>query len=672
MILNTLNSDFFSINKNKTQKLWREQGAGVVIKKFHHLAMKKFAGLPAERTLLRHNEIINDLNHKDIYQDVEIIFSSGLFRALEDIKTDVRSIPIDVADRILQETRELIDDKFTIYGRFKVQFGKDQFSWLRDPLTGFKWPFDWSTIQIINQKPHGTDVKTIWEIARFQFLCPLAQAYVLTGEEQYARFAIDKVNSWIDQNLFPYGPHWVVAMESSIRLINWCVYLPLLDIFKYADLSFKNKITRSILEHLIYIRENLEDSPSQANNHYLSDLVGLLSACLLFPSLEWACECTDFAVKEFEKEIRSQFKTSGINFEGSLPYHRLSSEICLIGAALIKKSGRDVPGGIVERLREMANFTKYYTDTCEECPNIGDNDSGVFVKFFPGQELNRHRYLNNLFDLILDDKRDSNNTNAFLCLVHFINPDRQDSSDIGQLDDDNELKVKDFNGLIIARHKSEALIFNTLHSSEGHTHNDKLSIYPVIGGKLLFVDRGSFSYTGFTEKRHEDRMTSSHNGPVVNGWEQNRIWKNDLFYINGDAKCDNRIDCSGNVVTITGWHTGYRRHSPGMKVFRKLKWDTKDRTMLITDWVESKKHHKDVLFTWYFLLNPDWTGVMGNNTLELRNEGNTVYFEDMDGIGFTLTQGLYCPNYQVEAPCQALKTSRTAATGKKTHFLLRY
>ena len=112
-------------------------------------------------------------------------------------------------------------------------------------------------------------------------------------------------------------------MESSIRLINWCVYLPLLDIFKYTDLSFKNKITNSILEHLIYIRENLEVSPSYAGNHYLADLVGLLLACLLFPSLDWALECSDFAVKEFEKEVQRQFKRCGINFEGSLPYHRL-------------------------------------------------------------------------------------------------------------------------------------------------------------------------------------------------------------------------------------------------------------------------------------------------------------------------------------------------------------
>ena len=109
---------------------------------------------------------------------------------------------------------------------------------------------------------------------------------------------------------------------------------------------------------------------------------------MIFPSLAWAIKSTEFAEKELEREIQKQFRESGINFEGSLPYHRLSSEICLIGVALLKKRGRDVPAGIVERLRKAADFTQYYTDTCEECPTIGDNDNGIvgYAGVFKGIE----------------------------------------------------------------------------------------------------------------------------------------------------------------------------------------------------------------------------------------------------------------------------------------------
>ena len=96
------------------------------------------------------------------------------------------------------------------------------------------------------------------------------------------------------------------------------------------------------------------------------------------------------------------------------------------------------------------------------------------------------------------------------------------------------------------------LFFNTLQSSQGHSHNDKLSIYPVIGGKLLFIDRGSFSYTGYWRKRHEDRMKCFSQCPLINDWEQNTIWKDALFYNNGEAKCFKLIrTIMARILTIT-------------------------------------------------------------------------------------------------------------------------
>jgi len=575
---------------------------------------------------------------------------------------------------MVKEGKRVLNNEFILYGRLKVQVGAEDFSWLRDPLSGFVWPLNVRSNMVGTQKPVGTDIKNIWEIARFQFLSPLAYAYILTGDERYAHFAIDKVKSWIDKNPFPYGPHWARAMEASIRLMNWCFYLSLLNVFEFSNPSIHKKLTESILEHFIYIRENLETSPSLSGNHYLANLAGLLLARLVFPSLTWALEVSEFAEREFEREIQKQFKKSGINFEGSLPYHRLSSEICLMGAEFIKKSGRDVPEGIVERLQKAASFTRYYTNTCEECPIIGDNDNGIVVKFFAGQELNRHQYLNYLFDCILEDKDEPKNFDEVLCSIHFMDRDRPDSSDRQGYNQNSvpELQVRDFDGLVIARHKSEALFFNTLNASGGHTHNDKLSIYPVIGKKLVFIDRGSFSYTGFLEKRHEDRITSSHNALVINGWEQSRIWKNDVFYMSGEAKSDNHIDFQGNVVIITGWHIGYVRYRRNLKTFRKVKWDIRKQTILITDWVEGNESLEFFQFTWKFLINPVWVGEIEDGALVLKSAAQTVRFDNKNGIDFALSREVYYPSYQVETSCQALIAQCNGTYGQKINFLLHY
>ena len=450
--------------------------------------------------------------------------------------------------------------------------------------------------------------------------------------------------------------------------------MPLLDIFKYADSSTKNKITESFLEHLFYIRENLEVSPSQAGNHYLANLIGLMLSQLLFPSLAWAIETTEFAINEFTREIQNQFKESGINFEGSLQYHRLSYEMSLLGVKLIKKKGKDMPPGIVERLKQVASFTRYYTEICEECPLIGDNDNGIFVRLFDGQELNRHGYLNYLFDSILEHKHAAKKNEEFLCSVHFTpneHPDKSGSDKCCKTGI-SQLQVREFDGLIIARNGSEAIFFNALHSSQGHSHNDKLSIYPVVWGRPLFLDRGSYSYTGFRNKRQQDRMSASHNGPVVNDWEQNTIWEDDPYYVNGEAKCFHSVEKKGSTLTITGCHIGYKRFRKDLKTYRKVEWNTKEQIISIEDWLEGKASQETFQIKWHFLINPIWDSSISDNCLTFTYQGQSVYFEDFEGIGFKIIQSHFCPAYQVEKSCEALNASLKIGLGEKIRFRLRY
>jgi len=673
-ILRMFDSYNLSRNLNKIQRIWTEKGLRIAQRKLFHIATKSLRQSSKKRTLQKRNVVFRTIDEEVLNKEVERFFSCGLWRSPNEIKLEIKSLPSAFTDRMVQEGKRISENEFILYGHLKVRVVVEKFSWLRDPLTGFVWPLNVHSAMVGTQKPVGTDVKTIWEIARFQFLSPVAYAYILSGDERYVHFTIEKINSWLEENPFLQGPHWARAMEASIRLLNWCVCVPLLDVFQFSDFSFRKKFTKSILEHLIYIHENLEISPSAAGNHYLANIVGLLLSHRIFPSLPWAVESSKFAEKEFEREVQRQFKNSGINFEGSLPYHRLSSEICLIGLSLIQKSNRDVPAGIVERLQKAAKFTQYYSDICEECPVVGDNDNGIVVKFFAGQELNRHQYLKYLFDCILEDKGKPNDIENLLCSLHFKTADLPNSSGIDNIsaEDENELQARDFDGLIIARHKTDGLFFNTLRSYEGHTHNDKLSIYPVIGGKLLFVDRGSFSYTGFVEERHKDRMTSSHNGPVINGWEQSKIWKNDVFYISGEAKCYNHIDFRGDVVVVTGWHTGYERYRRGLKTFRKIEWDIRKRIILIEDWAEGKSNIEEYHFTWYFLINPLWIAEVNDSSLVFTCGPQSVTFMIINKTSFSLGTSFYCPSYQTKSSCQDLKISHTTKLGEKVQFLISY
>jgi hypothetical protein len=661
-------------NLNKLQKLRSEQGAGVAFKKIIYLAESKIGRPAAKRTRAKRELFLKNLDKHTLIHDIESFFEEGLLRSPDKIKSDVKSLPAEICRSIRKEADRILKDEFTLYGFLQLGYDSNKFSWTYDPLTEFEWPQDLSRVFARSQKPYGTDIKTIWEIARFQFLSPLTYAYVLTADEKYALFALDKMNSWIDENIFLKGPHWIMPMESAIRLVNWCFYLPLLDIFKHSDFVLKNKITESFLEHLIFIRENLEISPSQASNHYLANLIGLMLSRILFPSLPWAIDTTEFAFNELTGEIQNQFKKSGINFEGSLQYHRLSSEMSLLAMALIKKIGKNIPSKILKRSEQIARFTRYYTEICNESPLIGDNDSGVFVRFFGCQELNRHGYVSHLFDAILENERRINNFEEFLSSVHFVNTEPLEYSQNKKNNeaDTSFLEYKKFDGLIIARKGSEAIFFNTLHSSQGHSHNDKLSIYPVIWKKPLFLDRGSYSYTGFPDKRQQDRMSASHNGPVVNDWEQNTIWQDDLYYVNGEAKCFHSVNINGSTLTITGWHTGYKRFSKGLTTYRKTEWDTQAQVILIEDWLEGKASKEIFQVKLQFLINPDWRISIVDNRFLFTYRNQRVYLEDFEGIGFKIAQSYYCPAYQLEKSCQALNACIRIGLGEKMRYRLQY
>jgi len=167
-------------------------------------------------------------------------------------------------------------------------------------------------------------------------------------------------------------------------------------------------------------------------------------------------------------------------------------------------------------------------------------------------------------------------------------------------------------------------------------------------------------------------MSASHNGPLVNDWEQNTIWEDDPYYINGEAKCFNDVNQNESTLTITGWHTGYGRFRKSLKTYRRIEWNTKEQIILIEDWLEGKASQETFQIKWHFLINPIWDSSNSDNCFAFTYQNQSVYFEDFEGIGFKIMQSHYCPAYQVEKSCEALNASIKIGIGEKIRFRLRY
>ncbi len=290
--------------------------------------------------------------------------------------------------------------------------------WRLDFKSGFRWSeFTWyKDIQYGHRL--GADIKVPWELARMQHLPMLAWAYALTKDDGYHREFRNQLLDFIATNPPRYGVNWHCTMDVAIRVVNWLVTYDLFCAFGACfDKEFEEVFKKSVYEHGKHCFENLEYSPWLRSNHYLADLAGLLFCGAYLPSTKESDSWLVFSVQELISEMNTQFNLDGSNFEASTSYHRLSTEIYLFCTALCSKLpdekkevlrnksilvGKEkllfkhyrkqlynlddqyfFPSWYLEKLERAVEFTMNITKASGEAPQIGDNDSGRFLKLWP-------------------------------------------------------------------------------------------------------------------------------------------------------------------------------------------------------------------------------------------------------------------------------------------------
>ena len=301
--------------------------------------------------------------------------------------------------------------------------------WHLDFKSGYRWSEATWYRDITYGQKLGVDIKVPWELARMQHLPQLAWAYALASTQQrsfasapkYADEFRNQVLDFIATNPPRFGVNWRCTMDVAIRVANWLVAYDLFRAYGAEfDSEFEVDFSRSVYQHGLHIINNLEWSPEHRANHYLADIVGLLFVAAYLPCTAKTDAWLAFAVQELIVEVEYQFYPDGGNFEASTSYHRLSAEMVVYATALVlglppeKQTalkgynhrmhrvhpklkpaplefyplpGSDrlipFPDWYIERLEKMAEFTMHITKPNGHIPQIGDNDSGSFLKLQP-------------------------------------------------------------------------------------------------------------------------------------------------------------------------------------------------------------------------------------------------------------------------------------------------
>jgi len=500
-------------------------------------------------------------------------------------------------------------------------FEYEPIDWQVDFKSGYRWNNKTWYKNIKYGQVLGADIKIPWELSRSNHFLTLGQAYYLTKDEKYTKEFICQFIDWIVSNPYEFGVNWACTMDVAIRACNWIFSLYFFVSSPLINEEFIFEFTKSLYFHGYHIKNNLENELfTVRGNHYLSNITGLLYLGVFFKEFKFGKKWYDFAIYKLKKEINFQVYDDGCNFEASTYYHRLVLELFFFSTIFtIKNSyyfknnnwlekGNEIFGNsFISKLQKMFYFILYAIKPDGFLPQIGDNDNGKLHNF-NNENIRDVSYLLNLGAIFFNDNNLKFKEFKFPLEAYWIFGENA-LKIWGNLNSKSisEIKSKDFldAGWFILRNNKNYMFVSAGNNGQnglgGHAHNDKLSFELMINELDIIVDSGTYIYTSIPELRNKFRSTYSHNTAIINGEEQNRFKKNNLFYLENDAKIKiNKWITNENYDFLEAQHNGYSRLEIPVIHKRKIIFDKINDFWIIKDIIFSNFNNKVKLNNTFF------------------------------------------------------------------------
>ncbi len=447
----------------------------------------------------------------------------------------------------------IFDQEFT--------FDTDNMPWHTDWRYAHRWPpgyyHDFNFYVADKAQPY--DVKFPWELSRFAFLLPMAEASVL-GIHDYRAWIASLVADWEKTNPVAFSVNWF-PMEAAMRSINLALATQMLASDDKTTSEQLAPLLRQLTLHGEFLFRTLEYTDVRGN-HYAAAIVALvLLGTTLEPFYKPARRWLDYAAPRITSEIELQYCADGVNFEKSVAYHRLVTELFLLSVMALEKAGRDVSPTARERLKKACVYTMSYTRPDGQTPNWGDNDSARVLGFEP-RLLRDHQALLTLAAAYFDEPAfKTSETSAAIPWLLGENGVRS-WNQLPDAGNKSQSRWFEAGGMAVSHHEGHYFFADFGEVGQkglgGHGHNDIFSFELSLGGVPIVVDAGSPVYTGDLAMMARFRGTESHNGvrvdseeiaPLLGTWRISNVSQPHNVTYQTNDQCD----------VIQGEHRGYAR-----------------------------------------------------------------------------------------------------------------
>jgi hypothetical protein len=534
--------------------------------------------------------------------------------------------------------------------------------WYLDPVSGLRFPrgipiAQWNLEQM---RPGRADIKLPWELARCQHWPLLGQAFRLTGEDRFAVEIARELRDFMEANPVGVGINWTCTMDVALRAANWALALGLVRSCASLTPAFWAEAYEALFDHGVFIEGHLENNYEVTSNHFLSNVVGLFYLAAVFGDLPrgaaWDRQCRSWLVQE----IAVQVLPDGADYESSVPYHRLVTELFLGAARVAEHGGEPLPKALLHRVQSMVAFLETVLRPDGLMPQCGDADDGRLhvLSGYGSWKPQDARHVFGPAACIFGRAgwmRLADEWGEWECEWWGLDPVAVEPDRSGAAVSDGVRHFPQAGLTVIRRGRDYLLITNGIVGTGGfgnHKHNDLLGFEYHLNGEAVIVDPGSYVYTSDPEARNLFRSTASHNTVSVDGQEQNEFRPEWLFRMFEKASPEHlAVTERGDGVEYRGRHSGYTRLPEPVVHERTFTLSALDGTLRIADMLKGSGTHR---LRWHFHFAPGLTVVdRSNGTFDIvapRQLRLTV----PPGLRATVAPAWYSPSYGVRTRCVAL------------------
>jgi uncharacterized heparinase superfamily protein len=526
---------------------------------------------------------------------------------------------IQAADRVASGLYDLL-------GYSGLTFGSD-LDWHLDPVSGKRSPIvHWSRVPFLDADVVG-DHKVIWELNRHQHLVLLGRAYLLTGDEKYARTCAFQLISWMDSNPPKVGINWASSLEVAYRLIAWIWCLEIFDSSPAFSDALKRRVLKFVHVHATHLEKYLSTYFSP-NTHLTGEALGLWYAGNAFPFYRRATRWKDLGWSILEKQIGLQVYPDGVYFEQATYYHRYTIDIYTHAILIARAGGYPVPPAMMTAMERLVAFLAAVSRPDGSIPFIGDDDGGQLLRleerscadaraaFASASLLLENPWYKGIAGGLPEES------------LWLFGGEAAASFDLDRpAKEPAPSQLFAEGGYAVIRdgwgRDSSSVVVDcgpVGSGNAGHGHADALSVLITIGGRPLFVDPGTGTYTADPAVRNWFRDSRAHNSVAVDDTSSSVPAGPFTWSTMARTSMDAFHDSATASVAVAS-HNGYQRLSDPVN-HQRLVLFIKRRLWLIWDVIDGTGEHSA---TATFQCAPDASAVVrDSHSVHLLVDGKSL------------------------------------------------